>query len=53
MIDLELAARLESTKARTGLSIAEQVRQAIRYWLESREWSVTQPRRPTRGDVLD
>ncbi len=38
MIDAELVERLRSMKARTGLSEAEQVRQAIQWWLESREW---------------
>ena len=40
MIDAELLERLRSMKARTGLSEAEQVRQAIQWWLESREWPI-------------
>lgn len=43
MIDAELVERLRSMKARTGLSEAEQVRQAIQWWLESREWPVKRP----------
>ena len=31
---------LQMIKARTGLSESEQVRQGIRWWLESREWPV-------------
>jgi hypothetical protein len=44
MIDAELLERLRSMKARTGLSEAEQVRQALQWWLESREWPVKRPR---------
>jgi hypothetical protein len=40
MLDLELADRLEGMKAKTGMSIAEQIRRAIRFWLESQEWPV-------------
>jgi len=38
LIDADLIARLESVKARTGLSDAEQIRQAVRLWLETRDW---------------
>ena len=44
-IDPDLANRLEVIKARTGLSVAEQIRRGIRLWLESREWPT--PRRLT------
>jgi hypothetical protein len=40
MLDLELADRLDAMKSRTGLSVAEQIRRAIKYWLESQEWPV-------------
>jgi hypothetical protein len=53
MLDQDLADRLESTKAQTGLPIAEQIRQSIRYWLESREWTVGRRRRERRGDLID
>jgi metal-responsive CopG/Arc/MetJ family transcriptional regulator len=39
-IELDLLERLRSMKARTGLSESEQIRQAIRSWLDSREWPV-------------
>jgi metal-responsive CopG/Arc/MetJ family transcriptional regulator len=42
LIDLELLDRLRWIKTRTGLSDSEQIRRAIRMWLESREW-------PARG----
>jgi hypothetical protein len=38
MIEPEVLERLESVTARTGLSKSEQIRQGIRWWLESREW---------------
>jgi hypothetical protein len=56
-LDPDLANRLEIIKARTGLSVAEQVRRGIRLWLESREWptpsrpSVPHPRRRTPARV--
>ena len=40
MIEPELLERLRSVKLRTGLSEGEQIRQGIRWWLESREWPV-------------
>ena len=39
-IEPEMLERLRSMKARTGMSESEQIRQAIRSWLESREWPV-------------
>lgn len=45
MIDPELLERLQAMKARTGLAESEQIRQAIRWWLESREWPVKGSRR--------
>jgi len=41
VIDEDLAHRLEATRAQTGLSMAEQIRQGIRLWLESREWPIS------------
>ena len=38
MIEAEMLERLRSLTARTGLSTSEQIRQAIRWWLEAREW---------------
>jgi len=43
-LDPDLANRLEVIKARTGLSVAEQIRRGIRLWLESREWPATSRR---------
>jgi predicted DNA-binding protein len=40
-IEQELIDRLESLKARTGLSLAEQVRRAVEMWIETREWPGT------------
>ena len=40
MIDPEVLEGLRSIAARTGLSLSEQIRQGIRWWLESREWPV-------------
>ena len=52
MIDMELADRLEGMKARTGISTAEQIRRAIRYWLESQEWPVAKQSR-ARANMID
>jgi hypothetical protein len=38
MIEPDILDRLRAIKDRTGLSESEQVRQGIRWWLESREW---------------
>jgi hypothetical protein len=38
MIEPDVLERLRSIAARTGLSLSEQIRQGIRWWLESREW---------------
>ena len=43
MIEPDILEKLRAIKERTGLSESEQVRQGIRWWLESREWP---PRRP-------
>ena len=43
MIEPDVLDRLRSIKVRTGLSESEQIRQGIRWWLESREW-------PLRGE---
>jgi Arc/MetJ-type ribon-helix-helix transcriptional regulator len=45
-IEPDLLEKLRAIKARTGLSESEQVRQGIRWWLESREW----PARRTESD---
>jgi ribbon-helix-helix protein len=46
MIEPDILERLQSIAARTGLSQSEQIRQGIRWWLESREW----PIRKTPGE---
>ena len=46
-IEPDLLDKLRAIKARTGLSESEQVRQGIRWWLESREW----PARKTERDA--
>ena len=53
MIDLELADRLDAMKARTGVSVAELIRRAIRHWLESQEWPVTRRSVSGRGSMVD
>jgi hypothetical protein len=40
MIEPDVLERLHSITARTGLSQSEQIRQGIRWWLESREWPI-------------
>ena len=47
-IEPDVLEKLRAIKARTGLSESEQVRQGIRWWLESREWPV---RRPDRDEA--
>jgi hypothetical protein len=49
MIDTEVLDKLQSISARTGLSKSEQIRQGIRWWLESREWPPKSPRGETAG----
>jgi metal-responsive CopG/Arc/MetJ family transcriptional regulator len=49
LIDPDLFDRLRAMRARTGLSDSEQIREAIRMWLDSREWP---PRRQTRERLL-
>jgi hypothetical protein len=46
MLDPDILDKLRAIKERTGLSESEQVRQGIRWWLESREWP---PRRPEQS----
>jgi hypothetical protein len=50
-IKADLLERLQAMKARTGLSAAEQIRQAIRWWLDSRQWPdrPSSKRESTRG----
>jgi metal-responsive CopG/Arc/MetJ family transcriptional regulator len=40
MIEPDLLERLRSIATRTSLSLSEQIRQGIRWWLESRDWPV-------------
>ncbi len=48
MIDKDLADRLQGAKARSGLSVSEQIRLAVRDWLDRKEWEVAHrdPRAP-------
>jgi hypothetical protein len=50
MIEPDLLDRLRSMKLRTGLSESEQIREAIRMWLDSREWPL---RRKAREPLED
>ena len=43
LIEADELEQLRAIKARTGLSESEQVRQGIRWWIESREWPVRKP----------
>jgi hypothetical protein len=45
MIEADLVEKLRAIKERTGLSESEQIRQGVRWWIESREWPVRNPRR--------
>ena len=49
MIDTEVLDKLQSITVRTGLSKSEQIRQGIRWWLESREWPPKGARAETVG----
>jgi len=40
MIDSETIDRLKAIKARSGLSESEQVRRALRFWLQSFGWPI-------------
>jgi hypothetical protein len=40
MIDPDVLDRITSIVARTGVSKSEQIREAIHWWLESREWPI-------------
>ncbi len=48
MIEPDILEKLRAIKDRTGLSESEQVRQGIRWWLESREWP---PRRLEKNET--
>jgi Arc/MetJ-type ribon-helix-helix transcriptional regulator len=50
MIEPDLLERLHSVTARTGLSQSEQIRQGIRWWLESREWRIKAERFETEPE---
>ena len=47
MIEPDILERLRSITARTGLSKSEQIRQGIRWWLESWEWPLKGERAAT------
>jgi Ribbon-helix-helix protein, copG family len=40
MIDSDTVDRLKAIKARSGLSESEQVRRALRFWLQSFGWPI-------------
>jgi transposase-like protein len=44
LIESDILDRLTSIAARTGLSKSEQIRQGVRWWLESREWPLREER---------
>jgi hypothetical protein len=41
MIDRDLLYRLRAIQARTGLSVSQQIREGIRWWVEARQWPDT------------
>ena len=49
MIEPDILEKLRAIKVRTGLSESEQVRQGIRWWLESREWPIGRPQPDDRA----
>jgi metal-responsive CopG/Arc/MetJ family transcriptional regulator len=51
MIEPDILDRLSSISARTGLSKSEQIRQGIRWWLESREWPGSEHSTGTVGSL--
>jgi Arc/MetJ-type ribon-helix-helix transcriptional regulator len=53
LIEPDTLDRLTSITARTGLSKSEQIRQGIRWWLESREWPLKGERSEARDAPAD
>jgi hypothetical protein len=51
MIEPDILDKLRSIKERTGLSESEQIRQGIRWWLDSREWPAPAPAERLRASV--
>jgi hypothetical protein len=49
MIDYEMLRRLRDAQGRTGLSVSEQVRRGINWWLEAHEWPVSRRSRQSRS----
>jgi hypothetical protein len=49
LIESDILDRLTSIAARTGLSKSEQIRQGVRWWLESREWPLKEERSAADG----
>ena len=47
-IDNDLADGLDEVKERDGVSVSEQIRRAIRAWLESKDVKVKRPSASTR-----
>jgi hypothetical protein len=50
MIDSDLLQRLRLMKSRTRLTESEQIRQAIRMWLDSKEWPLRRPMKNPAGE---
>jgi hypothetical protein len=48
MIDRDVLQHLREIHHRTGLSITQQIREGIRWWLEAREWPKERPPRMPR-----
>ena len=44
MIDHEMLLRLRDAQSRTGVSIAEQIRDGVQWWLEAHQWPADRQR---------
>ena len=49
MIESDALEKLRAIKIRTGLSESEQIRQGIRWWLESQGWPIRRLQSDKRG----
>jgi hypothetical protein len=45
-IDREMLSRLRDVQSRTGMSVSEQLRDGVKWWLDARQWPADRPRGP-------
>jgi hypothetical protein len=53
MVDHEVLRRLREVQSRTGASVAEQIRDGVKWWLDAHEWPADRqsaPRSATRRE---